>query len=63
MSDVALAVRDPIFFRWHKRIDNLWQKWNNTQVVELAEDAPPVLIRSADILIKKSDESLNGFES
>ena len=63
MFSVALAVRDPIFFRWHKRIDNLWQKWNNTQIIELAEDAPSVKIRPTDILIRKSNKPLNGFKS
>jgi len=57
------AMRDPIFYRWHKRIDNLWQYWNNTQVTELAEDAPPVLIQSSDILMRKSDTPRNIFST
>jgi len=56
-------MRDPIFYRWHKRVDNLWQYWNHTQVIELAEDAPPVQIRSSDILMRKTDTVLNGFAS
>ena len=63
MLSTASAMRDPIFYRWHKRVDNLWQRWNETQLTELAEDAPPVRIRSNDILMRKSNSQLNGFAS
>ena len=61
MLSTVTAMRDPIFYRWHKRVDNLWQYWNNTQITELGEDAPPIEIRSSDILIKKSDTAVDNF--
>ena len=54
MISTATAVRDPIFFRWHKRVDTYIEKFNNTLSTELAMDAPPVRITANDILITHS---------
>nr|CAZ66714.1 hemocyanin subunit 3c [Pandinus imperator] len=31
MSDTATSLRDPIFYRWHRFIDNLFQEYKNAQ--------------------------------
>jgi len=56
MSQTATAVRDPIFFRWHKQVDDFNFTWQETKAVETYADAPDVLIRaeynhSPDIII------------
>ena len=63
MASTSTAMRDPIFYRWHKRVDNLWHMWNDTQVIELATDAPPVEIRHCDIVMKKSGKPISDFIS
>lgn len=30
MADVATAMRDPIFYRWHAFINSIFQKFKNT---------------------------------
>lgn len=30
MGDVATAMRDPIFYRWHAFIDNMFQQFKDT---------------------------------
>ena len=44
LSDTATAVRDPIFWRWHRHIDDIYDAWlrqRGPQPVDKAE-APPV---------------------
>ena len=54
MTSSAAAVRDPIFFRWHKRVDDYIERFNNTLSTELALDAPPVNITANDVIITQS---------
>ena len=61
MGSTVTAVRDPVFFRWHKHIDDLWEYWNNKQIIELAKDVPSVLLEPSDVVIKKTDTPLDGF--
>lgn len=51
MNSPATAMRDPIFYRWHTYIDELWQANNNYYRAEVAEDAPPVTINPGDVII------------
>ncbi|MCW3464970.1 tyrosinase family protein [Chitinophaga nivalis] len=56
MSATATAVRDPLFYRWHRHINNLSISWQNTQKPIDFSDSPNVLIRkgydwSPDIII------------
>ena len=44
MGNPATALRDPIFWRWHKHIDSVFQNWQEDQQQDLS-DAPPVKIR------------------
>ena len=63
MLSTTNAMRDPIFYRWHKRIDNLWHYWTDTQVTELTEDAPPIILRASDVLMKKTEQMSDNFTS
>jgi hypothetical protein len=45
MIDTATAIRDPIFWRWHKHIDDVLFRWQELQPPHNLSDAPPVIIR------------------
>src|SRR6266516_1123053 len=45
MYETRTAIRDPIFFRWHKHIDDISSTWQETQDPNDFSDAPQVLIR------------------
>jgi tyrosinase len=47
MSDTATAIRDPVFFRWHRHIDDAYYQWQRSQPPHDFSDAPPVTIRKA----------------
>src|SRR5919109_69046 len=58
MIDPSVAIRDPVFWRWHKLIDNVAAAWQDAQPVrdfEAEEDAPPpVTIRGRDIIVSRA---------
>ena len=60
MGSTETAVRDPIFFRWHKRIDNHWQA-NNERFITDLEGGPPVTITANDIVITPKSEPPESF--
>ena len=62
MNSTATAVRDPIFFRWHKRVDTYIEKFNNTLSTELAVDVPPVKITAGDVLLTRSSSPPANFD-
>jgi hypothetical protein len=43
----SAAIRDPIFWRWHKHIDDINAAWQDTQSPYDFADAPPVVLRDA----------------
>jgi tyrosinase len=45
MSETRTAIRDPIFFRWHKHIDDISFLWQEQQAPNNYSDAPQVQIR------------------
>lgn len=47
MSDTATAVRDYVFFRWHRHVDDFSFTWQETQPPNDFSDAPDVLIRKS----------------
>ncbi|MFN6516195.1 MAG: tyrosinase family protein [Nostoc sp. CreGUA01] len=47
MAETATAVRDPIFWRWHKHVDSIFHTWKEQQPPHDFSDAPPVKIRKA----------------
>jgi hypothetical protein len=67
MLDTATAIRDPIFYRWHRHVDDMCFRWQQTQPVNDFSDGPKVLLRqglardtldawSPDIILCYSDE-------
>ncbi|HKR52562.1 MAG TPA: tyrosinase family protein, partial [Pseudonocardiaceae bacterium] len=47
MVSPVVAIRDPIFWRWHKHIDDINTGWQDTQPPYDFSDAPPVILRDA----------------
>ena len=48
MAGTDTAMRDPIFYRWHRHIDDIFVTWQNTlQPNDLAEGAASASIRSS----------------
>jgi tyrosinase len=46
MTATTTAVRDPVFFRWHKHVDDIFVLWQSTlPPYDFSADAPPVRIR------------------
>ena len=45
MSRPTTAIRDPIFFRWHKHIDDISFQWQEHQTPNDFSDAPQVQMR------------------
>uniref|UniRef100_H2ZA56 Tyrosinase copper-binding domain-containing protein n=1 Tax=Ciona savignyi TaxID=51511 RepID=H2ZA56_CIOSA len=61
MASTVTAMRDPIFYRWHKHVDNLWQSWADGRITDLQSDAPAVVIRPSDIIISNNANPPTGF--
>jgi tyrosinase len=49
MGTTATAIRDPIFFRWHREVDSVFQSYQDEQEPYGFADGPKVRIRSQDI--------------
>jgi len=48
MESIPTAMRDHVFYRWHKLIDDLYFAWQETQPShDFTDDAPPVRVRKA----------------
>jgi hypothetical protein len=47
MASTVTAIRDPVFWQWHKAIDNLNARWQDDLDPYPFDDAPPVLVRNA----------------
>lgn len=45
MNNPMAAIRDQVFWRWHKQIDDIGAKWQDTLAPASFADAPPVLVR------------------
>ncbi len=46
MRDPATAMRDPVFYRWHRHVDDIYVGWQETLPANnFAAAAPPVIIR------------------
>jgi hypothetical protein len=46
MVSTVTAIRDQIFWRWHKHIDDINAGWQDTQAPVSFDDAPPVIVRN-----------------
>jgi tyrosinase len=51
MADTSTAVRDPVFFRWHKQVDNVFYTHQETLAANDFSNAPKVRVRSNDIFL------------
>ncbi|CAG8560752.1 6597_t:CDS:2, partial [Racocetra persica] len=58
MTDPRTAARDPVFWRWHRHIDDVYTRWQIQQAPYDFSDAPPVIIRSTDIILAWKDKLL-----
>jgi hypothetical protein len=51
MTNPRTAIRDPVFWRWHKYIDDLNFEWQETldpqERADFEQDAPPVVLRDS----------------
>lgn len=55
MHDPRVAARDPVFWRWHRHIDDLHSKWQDT-LQPNNFSSPPVKIRKGDIILTYKDK-------
>lgn len=54
LTDLEVTSRDPIFWRWHRHVDNIIQTWRDTLAKREPHDfaeGPPVTVRSKDIIL------------
>lgn len=66
MAAADVNVRDPVFWRWHKHIDDIIQKWRVTlggQEPHDFTDGPPVTVRNKDIILCNKNGIPAGFDS
>ncbi|GBC10125.1 hypothetical protein RclHR1_09360003 [Rhizophagus clarus] len=50
------GTRDPLFWRWHRHIDNIYVKWQNLLGPRnFSDDMPPVTIREKDLILSFTD--------
>ena len=67
MLSTSVAIRDPIFYRWHRRIDDAMFNWQEKQAAQNFADAPRATLRdglsgtaasgkSPDVLVVSADK-------
>lgn len=67
MRSTSVAIRDPIFYRWHRRVDDVMFNWQERQTAQSFTDAPDVTLRdvlsgtaaegkSPDVLVVPADK-------
>ncbi|GBC08823.1 hypothetical protein RclHR1_08400001 [Rhizophagus clarus] len=50
------GLRDPLFWRWHRHVDDIYAKWQNLLGPRnFSGDIPPVTIRKKDIILSFTD--------
>ena len=47
MTSTTTAIRDPVFYEWHKHIDDFYATWQIGGAVQTFADRPPVRVRKA----------------
>lgn len=72
MNSPQVAIMDPIFWRWHRNIDGVNVRWQDTRpAYDLDADAPPVELRSGaggsfwhsqDVLLVPTDQLPEGAD-
>ncbi|CAG8544289.1 7317_t:CDS:2 [Acaulospora colombiana] len=59
MADVRVAARDPIFWRWHKHVDDLYNRYQEKLGPHNFNDCPPVKICANGIILTFKDKIPN----
>lgn len=59
MTTTATAVSDPVFFRWHRRVDDFFYAWQEKQSPNDFSQSPPATIKSSGLLIVPRAASAN----
>jgi tyrosinase len=59
VGSVQTAIRDPVFYRWHRLIDDVLAAWQDTQPEQDFSDRPDVLVRDIDVILAL-EESIDG---
>lgn len=66
MSDTATAIRDPVFYRWHRHIDDLSFAWQEKRFKDepwdFKADAPPVSIGDSDVILVRTSDVAERWE-
>nr|CAG8480240.1 3394_t:CDS:2 [Entrophospora candida] len=54
------GCRDPLFWRWHRHIDDIYVRWQTRLGLNMfSNDIPPIKIRNNDIFLAFKDELFN----
>ncbi|CAG8550757.1 18027_t:CDS:2 [Acaulospora morrowiae] len=59
MGDVRVSARDPIFWRWHRHVDDLYNLYQETLGPHNFDDCPPVNICQNGIILTFKDKIPN----
>jgi tyrosinase len=59
VGSVQTAIRDPVFYRWHRLVDDVLAAWQDTQPEPDFSDRPDVLLRDIDVILAL-EESIEG---
>jgi hypothetical protein len=52
MNSTATAIRDQVFWRWHKAIDDINARWQEGEDAHDLSDGPPVVVR--DVILART---------
>lgn len=52
MSSPRVAARDPVFWRWHRHVDDLFNRWQDKLEPNNFSDAPPVNVKGIILVYK-----------
>ena len=56
------GIRDPLFLKWHRYVDNIFLRWQNyLGPSDFHHDAPNVTIRTTDIILSFTDVLLKVY--
>ncbi|CAG8734399.1 2731_t:CDS:2, partial [Funneliformis mosseae] len=58
------GTRDPLFWRWHRHLDNIYLKWQFLLGPRnYSDDIPPITIREKDLILAFTDELIKVNET
>lgn len=56
MSDTATAMRDPVFYRWHKYIDDVFQEYKQTQPPYTADELSLLSVEVLSVEVESQNQ-------